>query len=63
MPKALSIMGMLVAALILLIFVLDLVLSVPFGGSKAGGMPMHIGMIIAGGVLFYLGYASYREQA
>ena len=61
MPKALTIIGMLVAALLLLIFALDLALGIPFGGSSASGT-MDIGMIICGAVLFYLSWSTYREQ-
>ena len=59
MPKALSIMGMLVGALILLIFGLDLALHMPFGGASGA---MDIGLIIGGAILLYLGFAAYREQ-
>ncbi len=62
MPKALSIMGMLIAFLILLVFVLDLTLHIPFGGTNAG-ISMHVGMIIGAGVLAYLSWAAYREQS
>lgn len=61
MPKALSIMGMLVAVLILLIFVLDLILGIPFGAAAAG-KSMHIGMIICGAILGYVSWSAYREQ-
>jgi hypothetical protein len=62
MPKALSIMGMLVAILVLLIFALDLALGIPFGGAKAS-MAMDIGMILGAAMLGYLSWAAYREQA
>jgi hypothetical protein len=61
MPKALTIIGMLVAALLLLIFALDLALGLPFGGSSASST-MDIGMIICGAVLFYLSWSAFREQ-
>ena len=61
MPKALTIIGMLVAALLLLIFALDLALGLPFGGSSASST-MDIGMIICGAILFYLSWSTYREQ-
>jgi len=59
MPKALSIMGMLVAGLLILVFALDLAIGLPFG--KASGT-MDIGLIIGGGILLYLGWSAYREQ-
>jgi hypothetical protein len=62
MPKALSIMGMLIGFLILLVFVLDLVLGFPFGSAKAG-IAMHVGMIIGAGMLLYVSWAAYREQS
>jgi hypothetical protein len=61
MPKALTIIGMLVAALLLLIFALDLALGIPFGGSSASST-MDIGMLICGAVLFYLSWSTFREQ-
>jgi hypothetical protein len=61
MSKALAIIGMLIALLILVIFTLDMAIQVPFGGTKASGM-MDIGMIIGSAILVYLGFAAYREQ-
>jgi hypothetical protein len=61
MPKALSIMGMLVAILLILVSALDLALGLPFGGAKASAA-MDIGMIVGGGMLAYLGWSAYREQ-
>jgi hypothetical protein len=58
MAKALTILGMLVAILILLLFTLDLAISVPFGQIMA----MDIGMIISGVVLLYLSWSAFREQ-
>ena len=60
MSKALAIIGMLVALLILLIFVLDMAIGMPFG--KASSM-MDISMIIAGAVLGYAAWSAYRENA
>ena len=59
MPKALSIMGMLVAILILLVFVLDLAISLPFGKANP---TMDVCLILAGAMLLYLSFAAYREQ-
>lgn len=58
MAKALTILGMLVAILILLIFTLDLAISIPFGQI----MMMDIGMIISGAALLYLSWSAFREQ-
>ncbi|HTQ37907.1 MAG TPA: hypothetical protein VMJ32_02705 [Pirellulales bacterium] len=62
MSKALSIIGMLIAFLILLVFALDLAIKVPFGGMSASGT-MDIGMIIGSAILAYLSWSAYREQA
>jgi hypothetical protein len=61
MPKALTIIGMLVAALLLLVFALDLALGIPFGGSSASSS-MDIGMIVCGAILFFLSWTTFREQ-
>jgi len=58
MAKALTILGMLIAVLILLLFTLDLAIQIPFGQI----MTMDIGMILCGGVLLYLSWAAFREQ-
>jgi hypothetical protein len=58
MAKALTILGMLIAILILLLFTLDLAISIPFGQI----MSMDIGMIICGVVLLYLSWSAFREQ-
>ncbi|MGE0606249.1 MAG: hypothetical protein AB7O62_03910 [Pirellulales bacterium] len=59
MPKVLTIIGMAVAAILLLVFTLDLALAIPF---KRASMPMDIGFIICSLALAYLGWATYREQ-
>lgn len=61
MPKMLSIIGILVAIILILVFALDLALGVPFGGSKASPA-MNIGMIIGAAILAYLGWSAFREQ-
>lgn len=59
MPKALCILAMTVAVLLLLVFGLDMATGIPFNGhSKA----MDIGFIISSVVLAYLGWSSFREQ-
>jgi hypothetical protein len=59
MPKPLCIAGGIVAALLFLIFVLDLAVLIPFG---RGDITMDIGMIICSLVLGYVSWATYREQ-
>jgi hypothetical protein len=59
MSRALAIIGMLIAFLILLVFVLDLAIKLPFGGASA---VMDICMIVGAVILAYLGWSAYREQ-
>ena len=59
MAKALTVLGMLVAILILLIFTLDLAISIPFGKAS---LAMDIGLVICGAILLYLSWSAYREQ-
>ncbi|MEX2119746.1 MAG: hypothetical protein WD847_09140 [Pirellulales bacterium] len=58
MPKALSIIGMIVAICLLLMFGLDLALGFPF--SKAS-RAMDIAFLICALVLAYLSWSTYRE--
>lgn len=60
MPKALCIVGMVVAGLLLILFGLDLALNLPFGGRS---MLMNIGFLICAAILGYLSWATFREQA
>jgi hypothetical protein len=59
MPKALTISGMTVAALLLLLFGLDLVAGIPF--SKAS-LAMDISFVICAAILGYLSWSTFREQ-
>jgi hypothetical protein len=47
-----------VAGLLLLLFVLDLVIKVPFGGM---GLMVDIFGILASGLVLYLGYDAFRD--
>jgi hypothetical protein len=58
MPKALCIAGIVVAALLLLIFGLDLGLKFPFGRIH---LAMDIGLVICSIVLGYLSWATLRQ--
>ena len=59
MSKALTIAGLVVAALTILIFGVDLVANVPFGTpSKI----MNYGAIFAGCILGYTSFSTFREQ-
>jgi hypothetical protein len=58
MQKALSIFGMVVAALILLIFGMDMATGYPFHSSWKMDLPFVVCSLILG----YLGWSSLREQ-
>jgi hypothetical protein len=58
MPKALCILGMVVAALLILIFALDLGIGIPFQRK----IVMDVVFIVVGALLGYLSFATYREQ-
>ena len=58
MSKALTIVGMVVAGLVGLIFLLDLLVGVPFSGAN---LVMDIGAIIAAAILGYLSWDALRD--
>jgi hypothetical protein len=60
MPKALCIFGMAVAALLLLIFVMDLALGTPF--HAANPWKLDLPMILCAAGLGYLSWVTFREQ-
>ena len=59
MSKALCIVGAVVAALLVLVFGLDLALGFPFGGYS---LVMDGAFILCSAVLGYLSWATLREQ-
>jgi hypothetical protein len=59
MTRAMCVIGIIVAILLVLLFGLDAFLKVPFA---AVSMPMDVGMMIAGVVLGYVSWATLREQ-
>lgn len=59
MSKAMTIAGLVVAALVFLVFALDFAVGVPFGTP---GKIMHIGALVAAAILGYLSYSTFREQ-
>jgi len=59
MPKALCIVGMVVALLLVIVFGLDLGLGIPFGGASK---VMSIGFIVCALILAYLSWSTFREQ-
>ena len=60
MPKALCIIGTVVAVLLLLVFGVDLALKFPFGRVS---WLMDVGLIVCSAVLGYLSWMTFREQA
>lgn len=58
MSKALTIAGMVVAALVGLLFLLDLIVGIPFSQAN---MVMDIGAIIAAAILGYLSWDALRD--
>jgi hypothetical protein len=58
MEKWLCWVSMGVAGLLLLLFLLDLFLSVPFGGISAG---VDVLVVIGCGVVLYLAYDAFRD--
>lgn len=59
MPKALTILGLIVASLVLLLFGADLAVGIPF--QKASMMMDGI-FILCACVLGYMSWSSFREQ-
>jgi hypothetical protein len=59
MPKALCIVGMVVAVLLVILFGLDLAVKIPF--SKNSWM-MDVGFILCSLGLGYLSWSTFREQ-
>jgi hypothetical protein len=59
MSKAMTIAGLVVAALVFLVFALDLATGAIFG---TGMNAMHIGAIIAAAILGYVSFSTFREQ-
>jgi uncharacterized membrane protein YuzA (DUF378 family) len=58
MSKALTIVGMVVAGLVGLLFAVDLVASIPFGGASK---MMNIGALIGAAILGYLSWDAMRD--
>jgi hypothetical protein len=50
-----------VAGLLLLLFVLDLIVGVPFGGASGGSMVVDIVGVLACGAVIYLAYDAFRD--
>ena len=59
MPKALCLVGMVVAVLLLLVFGLDLAVQFPF---RRASMTMDIGGVVSSLILGYVSLTTLREQ-
>ncbi len=59
MSKAMTIVGMVVAALLVVMFGADFFTGIPFGTE---GKMMNIGAIIAGVLLGHTSFLTFREQ-
>ena len=67
MPKALCLASLVVAALLLLLFLADLVMRLAglaeMAPLRGASMLMDVGFLICGGILAYLSWSTYKEQA
>lgn len=61
MARGLTIAAIAIAVLMLVLFGLDLAISVPFGGIKAGNIVIDICFLICGIGLGLLGITTWRE--
>jgi len=59
MSKAMTIVGMVVAGLLVVLFGVDLFAGFPFGTE---GKTMNIGALLAGAILGYISFTTFREQ-
>lgn len=59
MPKALTIVGLVVASLLFLLFGLDLALRIPFG--QLHNPVMDIGFMVCALMLAYLSWSAFRD--
>jgi len=59
MPKALCIVGMVIAGLLVILFGLDLAIGIPFGKTST---VMSVGFLACAAILGYVSWATFREQ-
>ena len=59
MPKALCLTGMVIAVLVLVLFLLDLAVAIPF--SRAN-LVMDIAMLVSALMLGFISWTTFREQ-
>ena len=59
MPKALCLTGMVIAIVVLLLFLLDLILKVPF---QRANLVMDVVFVLCAGTLGFISWTTFREQ-
>ena len=59
MPKALCIISLIISALVFLLFLIDLIAGIPFGG--VGGLVGHLGMIAGAAIIGTFSVLTFRE--
>jgi hypothetical protein len=60
MGKAMSIAGMVIGGILTLVFALDLILKIPFGGRQP---MMDIGFAVCSLILVYLSWNAFRDAS
>lgn len=58
MGKAMTMIGMVVAGLLAVVFALDMAIGVPFASAS---MPMDIGMLVCSLIVAYLSFNAFRD--
>ena len=62
MPKTLTILSMIVAALLFALFGLDLILPAAYAPFKRASVwPMDVLMVVSSAILFYVSLMTFRE--
>ncbi|MEO8497275.1 MAG: hypothetical protein ABI614_19570 [Planctomycetota bacterium] len=59
MPKALCLAGMVIAIVVFLLFLLDLILKVPF---QRANLVMDVAFVLCAGTLGFISWTTFREQ-
>lgn len=59
MPKALCLTGMVIAIVVFLLFLLDLILKVPF---QRANLIMDVVFVLCAGTLGFISWTTFREQ-
>jgi len=59
MPKALCLTGMVIAIVVFLLFLLDLIIKVPF---QRANLVMDVVFVLCAGALAFISWTTFREQ-